>query len=231
MKPCLVSSSSWMMSGRSRLRAYEKVVNAEARLELLGDRRAADDRPALEDQGLEPGLGQVRAVDQPVVAAADDDRVVGPVGRSRRAAGVEALPRRPASVPSSSVGMSGRLSWPGCRAAAGRSAPRRTRSGGSRRPRGWTGEPGRGELRADPGQRDVALQHRRVHEARGVADLADRRRRTRTYSSWTGVWSLGGISPARVVDPVVVVASRRRARSAASATSRRRARARWRAGR
>ena len=27
MKPCLVSSSSWMMSGRSRLRAYENVVN------------------------------------------------------------------------------------------------------------------------------------------------------------------------------------------------------------
>ena len=27
MKPCLVSSSSWMMSGRSRLSAYEKVVN------------------------------------------------------------------------------------------------------------------------------------------------------------------------------------------------------------
>ncbi len=27
MKPCFVSSSSWMMSGRSRLRAYENVVN------------------------------------------------------------------------------------------------------------------------------------------------------------------------------------------------------------
>ena len=27
MKPCLTSSRSWMMSGRSRLRAYEKVVN------------------------------------------------------------------------------------------------------------------------------------------------------------------------------------------------------------
>ena len=27
MKPCLVSSRSWMMSGRSRLRAYENVVN------------------------------------------------------------------------------------------------------------------------------------------------------------------------------------------------------------
>ena len=27
MKPCLVSSSSWMMSGRSRLSAYENVVN------------------------------------------------------------------------------------------------------------------------------------------------------------------------------------------------------------
>ena len=26
MKPCLVSSSSWMMSGRNRLSAYENVV-------------------------------------------------------------------------------------------------------------------------------------------------------------------------------------------------------------
>ncbi len=27
MKPCFVSSRSWMMSGRRRLRAYENVVN------------------------------------------------------------------------------------------------------------------------------------------------------------------------------------------------------------
>ena len=27
MKPCFVSSRSWMMSGRSRLSAYENVVN------------------------------------------------------------------------------------------------------------------------------------------------------------------------------------------------------------
>ena len=56
----------------------------EARAELLGDRRAADEVAALEDQRPEPGLGQVGAVDQAVVAATDDDRVVGPVGASTR---------------------------------------------------------------------------------------------------------------------------------------------------
>ena len=85
----------------------------EARVELLGDRRAADERAPLEDQRLEPGLGQVGAVDQAVVAATDDDRVVGPVGGARPGG------RRPsASRPSRVValasgvvfGMSGRLS-------------------------------------------------------------------------------------------------------------------------
>ena len=51
----------------------------EARVELLGDRRAADERAALEDQGLEPRFRQVGAVDEAVVAAADDDGVVGPI--------------------------------------------------------------------------------------------------------------------------------------------------------
>ena len=43
MKPCLVSSRSWMMSGRSRLSAYENVVNQKPGPELLGDGRATDD--------------------------------------------------------------------------------------------------------------------------------------------------------------------------------------------
>ena len=51
----------------------------EPRPELLGDRRAADEVASLEDERPQPGLGQVGAVGQPVVAAADDDRVVGPV--------------------------------------------------------------------------------------------------------------------------------------------------------
>ena len=48
----------------------------EAREELLGDRGAADEAAALEDQGAQAGLGEVGAVDQAVVAAADDDGVV-----------------------------------------------------------------------------------------------------------------------------------------------------------
>ncbi len=48
----------------------------EARDQLLGDRRATDQVPALEDQRLESRLGEVGAVDEAVVPAADDDRVV-----------------------------------------------------------------------------------------------------------------------------------------------------------
>ena len=51
--------------------------------QLLGDRRAADDVAPLDDQRLQARLGEVRAVDQAVVAAADDDRVEGGVGRHR----------------------------------------------------------------------------------------------------------------------------------------------------
>ena len=58
----------------------------EAGPELLGDRRAADEVAALEDERAQAGLGQVRAVRQAVVAATDDDRVVGPVGLRPRAA-------------------------------------------------------------------------------------------------------------------------------------------------
>ena len=49
---------------------------AEAREDLLGHGRAAEDVAPLEDERLHPGPGQVRGRDQPVVAAADDDRVV-----------------------------------------------------------------------------------------------------------------------------------------------------------
>ena len=71
-----------MMSGRSRLSAYENVVNQKPGPELLGDRRAADEMASLEDERPQPGLGQVGAVGQAVVAAADDDRVVAS-GRRR----------------------------------------------------------------------------------------------------------------------------------------------------
>ena len=110
-----------MMSGRRRLRAYENVVNQKPGPELLGDRGAADEMAPLEDQGLQAGLREIGAVDEAVVAAADDDRVVGPVRLRGRLSG--------GSSP-------GRSAWPledgvlvdfairrssdrGCRAAAG----------------------------------------------------------------------------------------------------------------
>ena len=49
---------------------------AEAREDLLGDRRAAEDVAPLEDQRLHPGPGEIGRADEAVVAAADDDRVV-----------------------------------------------------------------------------------------------------------------------------------------------------------
>ena len=48
----------------------------EARHDLLGDGRAAEDVPALQDDDAQPGASQIRCADEPVVAAADDDRVV-----------------------------------------------------------------------------------------------------------------------------------------------------------
>ena len=42
---------------------------------LLGDRRAADERPPLEHHDALAGPGEVRRRDEPVVAAADDDGV------------------------------------------------------------------------------------------------------------------------------------------------------------
>ena len=68
------------MSGRSRLSAYEKVVNQKPGRSSSVIAAPADQVAALEDERPEAGLGQVGAVGQAVVAATDDDRVVGPVG-------------------------------------------------------------------------------------------------------------------------------------------------------
>ena len=45
-------------------------------MEFLGDRRAADDVPALQHPHLQPGRGQVGGADQAVVAAADDQDIL-----------------------------------------------------------------------------------------------------------------------------------------------------------
>ena len=55
----------------------------EARMELLGDRGTAHERPALEHEHLEARLREIGAVRQAVVAAADDDGVVRAVRRGR----------------------------------------------------------------------------------------------------------------------------------------------------
>jgi hypothetical protein len=55
----------------------------EPGVQLLRDRGAANELPSLQDQGLEPRLRQVRSIDQAVVAATDDDGVVGSVGGLR----------------------------------------------------------------------------------------------------------------------------------------------------
>src|SRR5206468_1241653 len=49
---------------------------AEPGDDLIREGRAAEDVTTLEHQDLEPGSGEVRRVHQPVVAAADHDRVV-----------------------------------------------------------------------------------------------------------------------------------------------------------
>jgi hypothetical protein len=49
---------------------------AEARVELLGHRGAADHVAALEQAHLEPGAGEVERADRAVVAGADDEGVV-----------------------------------------------------------------------------------------------------------------------------------------------------------
>jgi hypothetical protein len=51
---------------------------AEAREDLLGDRGPAEQLALLEDEGAQAGPREVRGADQPVVAAANDHRVVRP---------------------------------------------------------------------------------------------------------------------------------------------------------
>ncbi len=76
---------------------------AEAGGEFLGHRRPADDVAAFEDADLQPRAGEIEGADEAVVAAADDQRVIGlghiactrrlhPGGgaRSRRASGMAA---------------------------------------------------------------------------------------------------------------------------------------------
>ena len=48
--------------------------------QLLGDGRAADDVPSLDDERAQAGLGQVGAIDESVVTATDHDRVVRTFG-------------------------------------------------------------------------------------------------------------------------------------------------------
>ena len=67
----------------------------EAREDLLGHRRAAEQVALLEDDGLQAGPGEVGGADEPVVTAADDDRVVA--ARPRAPPSCRALPG--ASVP------------------------------------------------------------------------------------------------------------------------------------
>jgi hypothetical protein len=48
----------------------------EAGIDLLGDRRAAEHVAPLEHEHLAARAGEIRRIDEPVVAAADDDDVV-----------------------------------------------------------------------------------------------------------------------------------------------------------
>src|SRR3954447_19711922 len=56
---------------------------AEAGRDLLGHGRPADDVAALEDEDLQPGLGEVAAAHQPVVTGPENDRVVTAAGQGR----------------------------------------------------------------------------------------------------------------------------------------------------
>ncbi len=49
----------------------------EAGMQLFGYGGTTDGAVALDDQRVEPGLGQIGAVDEPVVTTADHDRVIG----------------------------------------------------------------------------------------------------------------------------------------------------------
>ncbi len=87
---------------------------AEAGVELLGHRRAADDVAALQHRHLQSGAGEIEGADQPVVAAADDDDVAlvghqpaAPGGCGDAASGMAARIRRANAARHGSAGESG----------------------------------------------------------------------------------------------------------------------------
>ena len=196
----------------------------EARVELLGDGRAAEQRAPLQDQRLEPGLGQVGAVGQAVVTATDDDRVVRPVGGAglplRRLRGFEVL---------GVFGMSGRLPAGVVEREAGR--PRGhvlvavvhvdLQSDG--RARGGKGRSARG-----PGRCGAAASGSTCSSWCSRPGRCRRRTGTSRRGSACGPWAGSGRPRRRSGRSRP---SRRSGRSAASATSCRRARARSRGGR
>ena len=65
-----------MISGRSSETTYEQTENLKPGKDLFGDGGAAEHVPALEHEHLASRAGQVGGAGQPVVPAADDDRVV-----------------------------------------------------------------------------------------------------------------------------------------------------------
>ena len=80
-------------------------AETEAGHDLLGDRGAPEDVPALQDDGAQPGPRQVRRADEPVVAAPDDDRVVAGVRLHRGAMLVD----RPATFAALAACLNSRL--------------------------------------------------------------------------------------------------------------------------
>src|SRR6185369_11413045 len=73
-------------------------AEAVAREQLLGHRGATEHMALFEDQRLHPGPGQVGGTDEPVVAAADDHRVVA-LGHEPLHAGCIRLMQRVAEGP------------------------------------------------------------------------------------------------------------------------------------
>ena len=133
-------------------------------MQLLGDRGAADEAAALEHQHVEPRLGEVRRVGQAVVASADDDRVVGV--RCPCCQAIDVL---------HSVRDRGELDG---RTGLARGVVEGQPVGGGRHREVLVVDGDlqvhrralRGVLGQHPRHADVALEHRRVHQAGGVAD-------------------------------------------------------------
>src|SRR5690606_3849804 len=82
---------------------------AEARVEFLRHRRAADDAAPFEHAHLQPGAGEVGGADQAVVAAADDQYVAIPCRHVSVPCPVAAsFPRGPRATPPPAAGPSTR---------------------------------------------------------------------------------------------------------------------------